>query len=77
MVLVAVEAVPVESMPPAAVSVRISTGERHSFGAAAPFSIMASSLQQGKAGDSMESSPKLVGHIGSTASTLFAEQLSP
>ena len=37
MVLATVEAVPAGSKPPAAVSVRISTSERHGFGAAAPF----------------------------------------
>ena len=36
MVLVAVEAVPAGSKTPAAVGVRISKGERHDFGAAAP-----------------------------------------
>ena len=64
MVLVAVEAVSAGSRPPAAVSVRISTGERHGFGASAPLLTMASSLQ-GRAGGSVESSPKLVRHIGS------------
>ena len=39
MILVAVEAVSVRSKPPAAVRVRISAGERHRFGAAAPLSI--------------------------------------
>ena len=46
MVLIAVEAVPAGSKPPAAVSVRIFTGERHSFDAAAPLSTRESSLQQ-------------------------------
>ena len=38
MVLVAVEVLPVESKPPAAVVVRISKGEGHDLGAEAPFS---------------------------------------
>ena len=61
MVVVAVKGVPAGSKPAAAVSVRISTGETHSFGAAAPLSTMASSLQ-GRAGGSVESSPKPVRH---------------
>ena len=36
MILVAVETVPAGSKPPAAVSMRIYTGERHGFGTAAP-----------------------------------------
>ena len=40
-IVTAVEAVPVGSKPPAAVGVRISTGERHGFGASAPFSTRA------------------------------------
>ena len=67
---------PVGSKPPAAVSMRISTDERHGFGAAAPLPTMASSLQ-GRAGGLVESSPKLARHIGGPASTLFVEQLSP
>ena len=51
MVLVAVEAVPAGSKPPVAVSVNISTGERHDFGAALPLSTRASSLE-GRAGGS-------------------------
>ena len=39
MVLVTVEAVPAGSKTPADVGVRISKGERHDFGAAAPLSI--------------------------------------
>ena len=76
MILVAVEAVPAGSKPPAAVCVSISTGEGHGFGAAAPLSIMASSLHRGGAGGPVESSPKLVRHI-SSGSTFFVEQLSP
>ena len=34
------------SEPPAAVNVRISKGERHDFGAAAPLSTKTSSLQE-------------------------------
>ena len=75
MVHVAVEAVPAGSKPPVAVSVRIFTGERHGFGAAAPLSTMASYLLQGKAGGSAESSPKLIRHIGSGST--WAEELSP
>ena len=65
MVLVAVEAVPVDNKPPAAVRVRIAMGERHGFGAAAPLSIRSSSLLQGWAGDPMSFSPKLARQIGS------------
>ena len=74
MVLIAVEAVPVGNRPPATVSLRISTGERHGFGASAPLSIRTSSLQ-GRAGGSavMLKLDELVG----PASILFAEQLSP
>ena len=57
-VLVAVEAVPAGSKPPVAVGVRISKGERHDFGAAAPLPTRASSLEQGRAGGRVESSPK-------------------
>ena len=45
MVLIAVETVPVGSKPPAAVGVRISKGRIHDFGASAPLSTRASSLQ--------------------------------
>ena len=57
-----VEAGPVSSKPPAGVGVRISTGERHNFGASAPSSTRASSPHiGGRAGDSANSSlPKLV-----------------
>ena len=41
MVLVAIEAVPAGSKPPAAVSVRIPTGERYGFVAAALLSTKA------------------------------------
>ena len=64
MVLIAVEAVPAGNKPPAAVGVRISTGERQSFGSSASLSTMASSLQ-GRAEGSVESSPKLIRHIES------------
>ena len=67
---------PVGSKPPAAVVVRISKGERHELGAAAPLPTKASSPEQGRAEGPMESSLKLVEHIGS-GSTWFAEQLSP
>ena len=69
------EAVPVGSRPPAAVRVRISTGERHGFSVLAPSPTRTSS-QQGRAGGSGESAPKLVSHIGS-GSTLFTEKVSP
>ena len=75
-VLVAVEALSVESKSLAAVGVRISTDERHGFGAAALLSTRASSLEQGKAGGPVESAPKLVRHIWS-GSTWFAEQPFP
>ena len=75
MILVAVEAVPAESKSLAAVGVRIFKGERHDFGAAAPLSARASSLEQGRAGGPVESSPKLVRHIAS-GSIWFAEQFS-
>ena len=48
MVFIAVEVLPVGSKPPEAVVVRISKGERHDLGAAAPFLTTTSSLQ-GKA----------------------------
>ena len=60
MVLIAVEAVLAGSKPPAAACVRISAAERHSFRVSAPLSTRASSLEQGRAGGSVESSPKLV-----------------
>ena len=42
MVFVTVEVVPTGSKTPAVVDVRISKGERHDFGAVAPFSTRAS-----------------------------------
>ena len=65
-----------ESKPPTADIVRISKGERHDLGAAAPLSTRATSLEQGSAGGPLQSSPNLVDHIGS-GSTRLAEQLSP
>ena len=75
MVFVAVEVSPAGSKPPAAVVVRISKNGGHDLGAAAPLSTRASSLEQGSAGGPVQSSPKLVKHIGS-GSTRLAEQLS-
>ena len=60
MVLIAVDAVPVGSKPPAAVRVRISAGERYFFGTTSQLSTRASYLVQGRAGGPVESSPKLV-----------------
>ena len=74
MVIVAVEALPVGSKPPAAVSVRISTGEKHVFGAPAPLSTRVSSLEQGRVVGPMKSSPKLVICIWSGL-TWFAKEL--
>ena len=54
MVSIAVETVPAGSKPPAAVSVRISTGERHGFGTTAPLSTRTSSLEQARAGGQVE-----------------------
>ena len=51
------------SKPPAAVSVRVSKGERYRFGAAAPLSAKTSS-QRGRAGGSAFM-PKLVELVGS------------
>ena len=76
MVLDAVKAMPAGSKPPAAVGVRISKGERHKFGAAAPLSTRALSLEQERVEGPVESSPMLVRHIR-PGSTLFTEQLSP
>ena len=61
-------------MPPAAVSVRISTGEIHGFGTSAPLSARASSLQRRAGGSAV--TRKLIQLIG-PASTLFAKELSP
>ena len=70
MVIVAVGSVPTGSKPRAAVSVRISTGERYGL----PLSTRASSLQGRARGSAFMLKPiKLVG----PAWTLFAEQLSP
>ena len=66
MVLIAVEVSPVGSKPPVAVGERISKGERHDLGAAAPLPTRASSLLEGgRAGGPVESPPKLVEHMGS------------
>ena len=62
------------SKPPAVVSVYVSTGEKHGFGAAAPLSTRASSLR-GRANGSKESSPKLIRHIESGST--WAEESSP
>ena len=70
MIIVAEEVLPVGSKPPAAISVRISTGERHDFGAVVPMSTKTSSLR-GRAGDSAFI-PKLVELVG-PAWTLFAD----
>ena len=59
-VFVAVVAMSAESKPPAAVGERISKGERHDLGTAAPLPTRASSLEQGRAGGPVESPPKLV-----------------
>ena len=75
MVLNAVEVVPVGSNPSVTDGVHIFIGERHGFGASAPLSTMASSLQ-GRAGGSVESSPGLDRHIGLT-SIRAEELLSP
>ena len=73
MILVTVEALLAESKPPAAVSVRISTSERHGFGAAAPSSTKMSCLR-GRAGG-LAFMPKLVELVG-PAWILFAESNS-
>ena len=75
MVLTAVNAVLAWSKPPAVVRVRISAGERHVFGAVVPLSTRAPSLVQGRAGGPVESSPKLLRHMGSVSTC--AEELSP
>ena len=46
MILVAVEALPAGRKSPEAVSVRISTGEKHGFGAEAPLSTKTPSLRE-------------------------------
>ena len=48
MVIVAVETLPVGRKPPADVSVRIFTGERHGFGAAATLFTRAHPLNKGE-----------------------------
>ena len=73
MVPVAVEVLPMGSKPPAAVGVRISKGERHDLGAAAPFSTKLSSLSERVGG--LAFTPRRVEHIGS-GSTRSAEKLS-
>ena len=75
MVFVAVEVSTVGSKPPAAVVVRISKGGRHDLGAAAPLPTRASSLEQGRVGGPVQSSPKLIEHTDS-GSTRSEEQLS-
>ena len=75
MVLSVVEAVPADSKPPAAdVDERISTDERHGFGASAPSSTRVPSLYIGRAGDSTFL-PKLVEIVG--PSSARAEDISP
>ena len=64
MVLIAVEALPAGSTPPAAVRVRNSAGEKHG----------SSSLEQGRAGGQVKLSPKLVRQVGTGLS--WAEELS-
>ena len=54
---------------------RISKGERHDFGAAAPLPTRASSLKRGRAGSPVKSSPKLVERFG-PAWTLFSKPFS-
>ena len=76
MVFGAVEVLSAGSKPLAAVVVRISKGEIHGLGDAPPLSTRASSLEQGSAGGPVQSSLKLIEHIGS-GSTRLAEQLSP
>ena len=66
---------PAGSKPPAAVRVRISTGERYGFGAAAPLSTRTSSLELGRAGGPVESLSKLARQIGSGSTS--AEELFP
>ena len=75
MALVAIGDSPVGSKPPAAVGDRTSKDGRHDLGAVVPLPTRASSLEQGSAGGSVQSSPKPVEQNGS-GSTRFAEQLS-
>ena len=64
-IFVPVEVSPVESKPPAAVGECISKDGRHDLGAAALLSTRAFFPGQGSAGGPVQSSPKLVEHIGS------------
>ena len=75
MTIVAVEAVPARRKPPVAVRLRIFMGERHGFGAAAPLFTGASYFEQGRAGDPVDSTLKLVRQIGSGLAS--AEASSP
>ena len=61
--------------PPAADVVRVSKGERHDLGAAAPFSTTTSSIQGGAGGSAF--TPKLVELVFGPGSTRLAEKLSP
>ena len=74
MVLIDIEVVLAGSRPPAAVSVRISAGERQGFGASVTLSTRTSSLRGRARGSAVM--PKLVELVG-PASTPFGEQLSP
>ena len=62
MILVTVEVIPARTKSLAAVSVRISKGERHDFGASAPFSTKTSSLQERAGGSGFTA--KLVEQVG-------------
>ena len=64
-VFVVVEVSPAGSKPPPAIGERISKGERHDLGAAAPLPTRVSPPEQGRAGGPVESPPKLLEHIGS------------
>ena len=70
MVSIAVEVSLAASKQPAAVGEHISKGERHDLGLAAPLSTRASSLEHESAGGPVQSSPKLVEHIGSGSARL-------
>ena len=76
LVFVAVEVLTVGSKPRVVVGECISKDERHDLGAAAPLSTRVFFLEHESAGVPVQSSPKLVEHIGS-GSTRFEEQLSP
>ena len=56
-------------MPPAGVDLRISTGERHGFGALTPLVARASSLHTVLRAEASTVSPKLVQPIGSSSWT--------